>query len=90
MYSMCHSVVEKDEDPDKQTLGRRRNSKSDGPDKNKLEELQLLDQNKIWRITEHKRYYERKLRAVREEAELTQDNKGMSTEVYKKLQDLHL
>ncbi|XP_038821396.1 GTPase IMAP family member 7-like isoform X1 [Salvelinus namaycush] len=56
----------------------------------KLKELQLLDQNKIWRIMEHKRYYERKLRAVREEAELIQDDKGMSTEVYKKLQDLHL
>ncbi|XP_070990773.1 GTPase IMAP family member 7-like [Oncorhynchus clarkii lewisi] len=56
----------------------------------KLKELQLLDQNKIWRIMEHKRYYERKLRAVREEAELIQDNNGMSTEVYKKLQDLRL
>ncbi|XP_034149350.1 GTPase IMAP family member 9-like [Esox lucius] len=59
-------------------------------EENKLEQLQLLDQNNIWRIMEKKRYYERKLKFVREEAELMEDNKWMSTEVHKKLQDLHL
>ncbi|KAM9437373.1 GTPase IMAP family member 9-like [Salvelinus alpinus] len=58
--------------------------------KKAMNDLSKQDQNKILRIMEHMRHFKRKLRAVRSEAEQTQVNEDISTEVNIKLKDLHV
>ncbi|XP_045063924.1 GTPase IMAP family member 9-like [Coregonus clupeaformis] len=58
--------------------------------KKTMNDFSKQDQNKILRIMEHMRHFKRKLWAVRSEAEQTQVNEDISTEVNIKLKDLHV